>query len=117
MPDCTYLGPTSIEKGEISLSLKLNGLSDAGVLLAELSGEHSYADLVTHIEETSDELADLPTWVETVIDLRLSDFEGVDGIEGSARLFDSDYALICVDYPYDREPPVVRAAAPLTVEG
>ncbi|MGD2060845.1 MAG: hypothetical protein PVF87_08280 [Acidimicrobiia bacterium] len=116
MPDCTYMGETSIEEGEISLSLRLNGLADAGVLVAELSGEHAYGDLATHVEEISDELADLPTWAETVVDLRLSDSEGIDGVERSARLSEGDYAVICVDYPYDQGPPLVRLAAPLTVE-
>ena len=117
MPDCTYQGATSMEQGGISLSLTLNGLADAGVMLAELAGDKAHDDLTTHIDEVSDALSDLPTWVESVIDLRLSDFEGVEGVESSADLSPGNYSVICVDYPYNEGQPVVRLATPLRVEG
>ena len=116
MPDCTYRGATTMEEGEISLSLTLNGLANAGVVLVRLDGDKGYDDLAGHIDSVSDELAGLPNWVETLIDLRLSDFEGVDGVEGSAGLEAGSYALICVDYPYDDGPPLVRLATPLDVD-
>lgn len=116
MPDCTYQGTTSMEEGEISLSLGLNGIADAGAILVELAGDNTYDDLVRHID-VSDDLSDLPNWVETVIDLRLSDFEGVEGVESSTNLSAGSYAVICVDYPYEEGAPLVRLAAPLEVAG
>lgn len=116
MPDCTYQGPTSMEEGEISLSLSLNGLADAGVVLVELVDDTTYDDLATHIETVTDQLSDLPPWVEEIIDLRLSDFEGVGGVESSADLSAGDYGVICVDYPYDEGEPLVRPATPLDVK-
>lgn len=116
MPDCTYQGATTMKEGEISMSLTLNGLANAGVVLARLGGANSYDDLARHVDSVSDELADLPSWTETMIDLRLSDFEGVDGVEGSADLEAGSYAVICVDYPYEEGAPLVRLATPLEVD-
>lgn len=116
MPDCTYQGATSMQEGEISLSLTLNGLANAGVVLAELDGDNTYDELANHIDAGSNGLSDLPTWVDEVIDLRLSDFEGVEGVESSAELVAGSYALICVDYPYEEGEPVVRLAAAVEVE-
>lgn len=116
MPDCTYQGATSMEEGEISLSLTLNGLADSGVVLAELADGNTYDDLANHFDAVSNELSELPAWVEPVIELRLSDFEGVEGVEESAGLEAGSYAMICVDYPYDGGTPLVRLATPFEVD-
>lgn len=115
MPDCTYQGATSMLEGEVSLSLSLNGLADAGARLVELTGDHTYADLKSHLEVVSPNLDELPEWADDVIDLRLADFEGKEGVEDTARVPDGDYALLCIDYPYDGGEPTVRLATPLEV--
>jgi hypothetical protein len=115
MPDCTYQGATSMKEGEVSLSLSLNGLADAGVILGAIGAEHTYRDLETHLAGVSDELEDLPEWLEGVIDLRLSDAQALDGVEDTVRVRAGSYAVICVDYPYDGGEPVVRLATSLDV--
>jgi hypothetical protein len=115
MPDCTYQGATSMVEGEVSLSLSLNGLADAGARLVELGGDHTYADLESHVDAVSPDLDDLPEWADDVIDLRLADFEGMEGVEAAARVGEGGYALLCIDYPYDRTEPTVRLATRLEV--
>lgn len=116
MPDCTYQGANSMDEGEISLSLTLNGLANAGVMLGAIAEEHTYEELETHLTEVSAELGSLPTWLEGVIDLRLSDAQALDGVEDTAHLRAGIYAVICVDYPYDGGEPLVRLATSLDVE-
>lgn len=117
MPDCTHQGPTSMVDGELSLSLSLNGLVDAGARLVELTGDRTYSDLESHIDEVSADLSDLPPWAQEVIDLRLSASQGMDGVEDTARVAEGDYALLCVDYPYDDTEPGIRLATSLEVVG
>lgn len=115
MPDCTYQGTTSMVEGEVSLSLSLNGLADAGARLVELTDENTYAELETHVEDVSADVDRLPEWIEDVIDLRLADFEGVDGVQGTDRVGPGSYALLCIDYPYDETAATVRLATPVEV--
>lgn len=115
MPDCTYQGVAEMEEGEVSLSLSLNGLADAGAVLVELTSGHTFEDLETHLDSVSNELDDLPDWVVELISLRLADTEGRDGIEGSERLRAGSYAVLCIDYPYDDGAHTVSVAGPLEV--
>jgi hypothetical protein len=115
MPDCTYQGTTSMVEGEVSLSLSLNGLVDAGASLVELNEDRTYEDLESHVEEVSADLDDLPAWVEGVIDLRLADFEGREGVEDTERVSEGSYAILCIDYPYDETEPTIRLTTPLEV--
>ena len=105
-----------MEEGVVSLSLSLNGLADSGVILAEMTSERTYEELETHLSEVSTGLGDLPSGVDVVIELRLSDTEGLDGIRDEARLRTGDYALLCVDYPYDGSEPTVSLASPFNVQ-
>ena len=116
MPDCTYQGSREMSEGEVSLSLSLNGLADAGAVLAAIGEEHTYENLEAHLTDVSNELEDLPDWVEDVIDLRLSDAQALDGVEDTARVAAGTHALLCVDYPYeDGRTPTVSVAGPLEV--
>jgi hypothetical protein len=111
MPDCTYRGATQMEPGEASLSLSLNGLGSARALLVELEDGHTHVELSAHIDQT-DGWEDRPEWIRPVIDLELSDADGVDGTEDSSRLAPGDYAVVCIDL----ETGTARTASPLHVE-
>ena len=112
MPDCTYRGATQMEPGEASLSLSLNGLGSARALLVELEDGRTYVELGAHLEQAGG-WGDRPDWIRPVIDLGLSDVDGVDGREASSRLAAGDYAVVCIDL----ETGTARAASPLRVEG
>lgn len=110
MPDCTFRGTTEMEPGEASLSLSLNGLGNAKALLVELVGGHSYDELAAHLEQ-GDEFGGGSKWTSTVIEVELSDTDGIDGIADSTLLDEGEYAVICVDL----ETGAARAASPLRV--
>lgn len=115
MPDCTYQGPDAIDEGIVGLSLSLNGLADSGAILAELTSGRTFGELETHLETVSTGLDDLPAWVDVVIDLRLSDTDGIEGVGDEARLRPGSYVLFCVDYPYDGTEPTVAPASTIDV--
>jgi hypothetical protein len=117
MPDCVYQGPISIMEGNVRLSLTLNGLGDAGAGLVRFTGEETYDSLVDHLGTVSDRWDDLSSRVEPVVELRLSDREGVDGVEETARLDAGRYAVICIDHPYDGSDATARPATSLEVAG
>lgn len=111
MPDCTYRGATRMVPGEASLSLSLNGLGSARALLVELEDGRTHVELGAHLEQTGG-WEDRPDWIRPVIDLELSDADGVDGTEDSSRLAAGDYAVVCIDL----ETGAARTASPLHVE-
>jgi len=111
MPDCTYRGATRMVPGEASLSLSLNGLGSARALLVELEDGRTHVELGAHLEQTGG-WEDRPPWIRPVIDLELSDADGVDGTEDSSRLAAGDYAVVCIDL----ETGAARTASPLHVE-
>jgi len=117
MPDCVYQGPISIMEGNVRLSLTLNGLGDAGAGLVRFPGDETYDSLVDHLGKVSDRWDDLPSRVEPLVELRLSDREGVDGVEETTRLDAGRYAVICIDHPYDGSDAIARLATSLEVAG
>jgi len=96
MPDCTFRGATEMEPGEASLSLSLNGLGNARALVVEIEGEHTFDELVTYFEQDGG-WENRPEWTRTVIDIALSDTDGIDGTSGSATFDVGEYAVVCVD--------------------
>lgn len=112
MPDCTYQGPSSMRAGEASLSLGLNGLGDARVLLVALTGGHSYQELSEEFDSNA-EWAARPDWIEAVLDVELGDDQGVSGMEETTELTDGRYAIICVDQTTG----TAQTASPLEVRG
>lgn len=111
MPDCTYRGPSEMEPGEASLSLTLNGLGSVQALLVELEDDHTYDDLTAHLDR-GDGWDDGPDWLRPVIELELSDTEGIDGTADNSRLGEGRYAVVCVDLGTG----TARAASPFRVE-
>lgn len=110
MPDCTYRGAATMEPGEANLSLTLNGLGSGRALLAELKDGRNFDELAAHFEQSED-WEERPDWLRLVIDLELSDADGVDGRAGQADLDVGNYAVICVDL----ESGTAMAASPLLV--
>lgn len=110
MPECSYQGPSTMSEGEASLSLTLNGLGRARVLLVELTEGHTYDELVSHFE-SSEEWLDRPDWIYPVLDVELDDAEGVDGKSEKLDLEAGEYAVVCVD----RDNETVEVASPLQV--
>jgi hypothetical protein len=97
MPDCTFAGTDSMEEGRARLGLTLNGIGEWGAALVALDRNHTFDDLVAE-NESSDTLNDLPSWARTVIELRLSEDDAVDGVDVERVLDPGGYAVICV-YP------------------
>ena len=93
MPDCVYQGQNQMLEGEVSVSLSLNGITQAGAVLAEIVGDHTYAELGEALEETGK----IPSWARTVVELALSSAEALEGVEEQVDLAQGLYALICVD--------------------
>jgi hypothetical protein len=110
MPECTFSGAATMEPGEASLSLSLNGLGSARALLLKLDEGRSYDELAAHFEE-NEAWEDRPVWLRPAIDLELSDTDGIDGIADNADLDAGDYAIVCVDL----EDGAARAASLLQV--
>lgn len=110
MPECTYRGAATMEPGQASLSLTLNGLGRARASLVELADGHSYDELATHFEENG-AWEDRPEWLRPVIDVQLSDADGIDGVADNADLDIGHYAVVCVDL----QTGTARAAGPLQV--
>lgn len=115
MPGCAYQGPASMREGEISLSLTLNGLSDVGAAVVELGNDNTYEELETFLA-TDTPWEDRPGWVVPIIELRLDDTEGRDGVEGTVDLDEGSYAVVCIEHPYDEEVSRATPASPLTVK-
>lgn len=112
MPDCTYQGPVLIEEGEVSLSLTLNGLGESRVLVVELEEGHTFDELEAHLDE-SENWEDRPPWLRPVIDIELSDAQGIEGTSDTSRLGEGEYAVVCVDQAMGE----ASAASPLRVRG
>jgi len=91
MPDCVYQGQNQMTEGEVSLSLALNGITDATVILVELTGEHTYDELRGTLE------SGIPDWARSVAEIELSSSDALDGVEDTVALTSGSYALICVD--------------------
>ncbi len=115
MPGCAYQGPASMREGEVSLSLTLNGLGDVGAAVVALGDDNTYEELQTFLA-TDTPWEARPGWVAPVIELRLDDTEGLDGVEGTAQLDEGSYAVVCIDHPYDQEDSRATAASPLSVK-
>lgn len=96
MPDCTFRGATEMEPGVASLSLSLNGLGTGRVLVVEIEAGHTYDELAAHFEQGGglDGTAD---WARPVIDVELSDTDGIGATAESNELGMGDYAVVCVD--------------------
>lgn len=97
VPDCTYQGPHAMTEGNASLSLTMNGLGDSRVLLVELTGGHTSAELEEHFETVSDHWDDRPDWLSPTIDLVLEDSDGIGGKEQTAHLRPGSHVVVCVD--------------------
>lgn len=91
MPDCVYQGQNQMREGDVSVSLVLNGITQASVILAELTGDHTYTELRETIE------SGLPTWASPVVEIELSSSDALDGVARTVALRPGDYALVCVD--------------------
>lgn len=111
MPDCTYQGPVRMETGRVSLSLTLNGLGHARVVLGELLDGRTDDDLEAHLD--SSDGWEQPVWVRPLIDLELMDAQGLDGKERIRSLEPGDYVVVCID----EESAMAQLASPLRVEG
>lgn len=96
MPDCTLRGPMAMQPGEASLSLSLNGLGTAQAALVEPVDGHSHDELAAYLEENG-AWEDRPGWLRPVIDLELSDTDGINGIADHADLGVGEYVVVCVD--------------------
>ncbi|HET9259115.1 MAG TPA: hypothetical protein VFP42_03180 [Acidimicrobiia bacterium] len=105
MPDCVYRGADRMRAGDASVSLTLNGIADAGATLVLIEDTHGYSELVEVLHETGQ----VPTWVESVVELELSPDDGIDGVEETVTLDAGTYALLCVSDDG------VRPASSLTV--
>ena len=93
MPDCVYQGQNQMSEGEVSVSLSLNGITEASAVLAELTDEHTYPELEERLQETGT----IPSWARPIVELDLSSSAALDGIDEQAELEPGLYALICVD--------------------
>ena len=105
MPDCVYRGADRMLEGVASVSLTLNGIADVGATLVLIEEDRSYGELVDVVSNTGE----APTWVRPVVELTLSNDDGLEGIEEAISLPAGTYALLCVD---DNG---VRPASSLTV--
>lgn len=94
MPDCVHRGATSMSEGRMSLSLTLNGIADAAVILVEIPEGRSYSEL----EESLDDRRP-PSWATEITEVRLSSAQGVEGAVEEIALRAGDYAVVCVDDP------------------
>lgn len=111
MPDCVYPGPSSMHEGTVRLSLTLNGITDAGVALVELSANHTPADLADHFEIDA-AWEHRPSWISVRAELRLDSAQGADGVDETVALREGSYAVVCIDYTHDV---AARVAGPLRV--
>jgi len=101
-----------MREGVVSLSLTLNGLGKARVLLVELEEDHTY-DEVEAVFAEGPGWEGRPEWMQSVIDLELSDAQGVAGVAETSRLTEGQYAVVCVDEISGD----ARPASPLEVRG
>lgn len=97
MPDCTFRGADTMDEGRARLGLTLNGIGEWGAALIALDRDHTFDDLEVE-NEASNRVDDLPSWARTVIDLRLSEDDAVDGVDVERVLDPGRYAVVCV-YP------------------
>lgn len=98
MPDCTYQGADEMQEGRARLSLTLNGIGEWGTALLRLEDDHTFDDFTETANENA-ELAAVPSWARSVIELRLSDEEGRDGVDSERVLDEGTYAVICIYVP------------------
>jgi hypothetical protein len=100
MPGCVFQGPSSMDSGSLRITLRAEGLGAYGLALLQLSGSRSYDDLVEHVEARSG-VWDPPDWVTLEADLRVG-AEGQDpSTSETVELGDGEYAVVCIEYPYD----------------
>lgn len=93
MPDCVYQGQNQMVEGEVSVSLGLNGITEATVVLTEIPANRTYAELDEVLRETGT----VPSWVRPVVELELSSSDALDGVDERAELGPGSYALVCID--------------------
>jgi hypothetical protein len=105
MPDCVYQGANTMRAGVVSVSLTLNGIDSASVVLGEIIDDHTYDELGEHLDTSSA----IPTWLDPRLQLDLSTDDGVSGVSKMRFLSPGTYALVCVD---ESGP---RPASPMTV--
>ena len=91
MPDCVYQGQNQMREGDVSVSLSLNGITEATAILVELTGDHTYAELAETIQ------SGLPAWTRPVAEVELSSSDALDGVEERVTVGAGDYARVCVD--------------------
>lgn len=115
MPECIYQGPSAMETGNARVSLTLNGITDSGVALAELTVDLTHSDLSAHLETVDTRWSERPSWVSTVLELRLDAAEGRDGVEETVALEPGRYVVVCLDYPVDDSEPTAMVAGGLEV--
>lgn len=113
VPECIYGGPSAMEEGNARVSLNLNGIGDAGVVLVELASERTYADLERHFTNDG-RWAGRPTWISGLLELRLDSSQGLDGLEETVELTAGNHAIVCLDYSGDEA--MARPAGRLVVE-
>lgn len=105
MPDCVYRGAERMREGIASVSLTLNGIADVGATLVLVEEGRTYVELIDVLTNTGE----IPTWASPVVELEMSNDDGVDGVEETVSLEAGTYALLCVDNSG------VRPASSLTV--
>ncbi len=115
MPDCIAQAPPTMRAGNARMSLTLNGLGDSGAALVQLKDDHTYSELVDQFK-SDNRWEHRPDWVSPKLELRLDSADGLDGVDKTVYLVAGDYAVVCIDHPYDGSDDTAQAAARLEVK-
>jgi hypothetical protein len=114
MPGCVYQGPPTMVAGDARVSLRLNGLGDAGVALVERGRQETHDDLVQYLETVDGSWSERPEWVSAVVELRVDGGQGSQGAQETVTLDPGTYSVVCLEHRDDLDP-LASAAASLEV--
>lgn len=99
---CEFDGPTSVDEGEVRLTLQRTGLGDYGAAVVSLAEGHVPDDLTDHFETVSSDWDDRPDWIEVdyLLETRDEDLTPEDHVGETTvmTLVPGEHTVVCINY-------------------
>lgn len=103
---CQFDGPTSVEAGEVRLTLQRTGLGDYGAAMVSIDDSHGPGDLTEYFETASSDWNDRPDWITVsyLLETRDEDLTPEDHV-GETTIMSLDpgeHTVVCINYSDSR---------------
>lgn len=100
---CSYSGPETMSEGTIPVAFRVTGLGSYGLLILEIESDRTFEELEDYYSDNEDPVDNPPVWVRTIALLDAGDLFDEESASENVSLTAGEYAVVCVNYPYDSD--------------